>query len=158
MVEFRNNICSVDGRLEPSKYLDLEVSSDQNKLLNLAEQDIRRSTIFQEAMMKSNRKLATRKLNIIGNMAGHCSVLTSNENIKRAREDCRLASTYEEINERQRKEKNSKKKQKRDDLIQHYTTGLERLVKMILIMKSSQKFTFLGFYCMPLMFTSILRN
>ena len=37
MVEFRNNICSVDGRLEPSKYLDLEVSSGQNKLLNLAE-------------------------------------------------------------------------------------------------------------------------
>ena len=37
MVEFRNNICSVDGRLEPSKYFDLEVSSDQNKILNLAQ-------------------------------------------------------------------------------------------------------------------------
>ena len=36
---------------------------------------------------------------MIGNMVGHCSVLTSEENIKRATEDMQLAETYEDITE-----------------------------------------------------------
>ena len=47
MIRYRNMICSKDGRLEPSKYLDLEISSDQSKILFLAEHDLRRSTIFK---------------------------------------------------------------------------------------------------------------
>ena len=92
MVNFRNLRCSKNGKLEPSSYLHLEISMDQEKILNLAEQDLRRTLIFRDAMQSSNRKLATRKLNVIGNMVGHCSVLTSDEHLRRAREDCRLAA------------------------------------------------------------------
>ena len=51
-------------------------------------------------MHKSIRKLATRKLTVIGNMVGHCSVLTSEENLKRATEGMHIAATYEDITER----------------------------------------------------------
>ena len=50
---------------------------------------------FRDAMQSSNRKLATIKLNVIGNIVGHCSVLASDENLRRTREDCRLAVCYE---------------------------------------------------------------
>ncbi len=102
MVRFWNMMCSKDGKLEPSKYLGLEISSKQLQILNLAEQDLRRSNIFQDAMGKSSRKLATRELHIIGKLRGHISLITSDENLRRTQEDCRLASNYDEINERQK--------------------------------------------------------
>ena len=100
MVNCRNLSCSKDGKLEPSLYLHLEIRTDQNIILNLAEQDSRRSNIFHDTMQMSNRKLSTRKLNVIGNMVGHCSVLTRNENLRRPKEDCRLTVSYEAIIER----------------------------------------------------------
>ena len=48
-------------------------------------------------MHKSSRKLATKKINEIGNMVGHCSVLTSEENLKIATEDMKLPTTNEDI-------------------------------------------------------------
>ena len=77
MVNLKNLLCRKDGRLEPSNYLNIEISTDKLQILNLAKQDLRRSTIFQDAMQKSSRKLATRKLNAIGNMVGNFIVLTS---------------------------------------------------------------------------------
>ena len=53
-------------------------------------------------MQKPSRKIATRKLNVIGNMLGHRSVLTSEENLKRFTEDIHIAGTYEDITERQK--------------------------------------------------------
>ena len=76
MINFGNLLCSKDGRLEPSKHLNLEISTDQVQILNLADQDLRRLTISRDAMQNSSRKLATRKLDVIGNMVGYCSVLT----------------------------------------------------------------------------------
>ena len=108
MVNCRNLSCSKDGKLEPSSYLHLEIRIDQNIILNLAEQDLRRSNIFHDAMQMSSRKLSTRKLNVIGNMVGHCSVFTRNENLRRSKEDSRLAASYEEIIERQKKLKSLK--------------------------------------------------
>ena len=77
IINFINLLCSKDGKLEPIKYLNVEIITDQLQILNLTKQDLRRSTIFQYTMQKSGRKPATRKLNVIGNMVGHCSVLTS---------------------------------------------------------------------------------
>ena len=77
MINFKNLLCRKDGRIEPSKYSNIEISTDQIKILKLTKQDLRRATIFQDAMQESSRKLATRKLNAIGNMVGHCSILTS---------------------------------------------------------------------------------
>ena len=84
MLKFRNLLCRKYGKLEPSKYLNIEISTDKIQILNFDEQDLRRSTIFQDAMQKSSRKLATRKPNMIGKMVGHCSVITSEENLKRS--------------------------------------------------------------------------
>ena len=52
-------------------------------------------------MQKSGRKPATRKLNVIGNMVGHCNVLTSEKNLKRSTEDMQTAASYVYITERQ---------------------------------------------------------
>ena len=101
MINFINLLCRKDGRIEPRKYLNLEISTDQLQILNLAEQDLRGSTTFQYAMKKSIRKLATRKLNVVGNMVGNCSVLTSEKSIKIDTEDMQIAATYEDITERQ---------------------------------------------------------
>ena len=87
MINIRNLLCIKDVRLESSKYLNLEISTDQLQILNLDDQDLRRSTILQNAMQKSSKKISTRKINVIGNMVGHCSVLISEENLKRATED-----------------------------------------------------------------------
>ena len=100
MINFRNLLFRKDGELEPSDYLNPEISTDQLQLLNFSKQDLRISTIFQDDMQNSSSKLATRKLNSIGNMLGHCSVRTSEENLKRATEDMQLAETYEYIIER----------------------------------------------------------
>ena len=102
MINFRNLPCIKDRSLEPSKYLNIEISNNQLQNLNVSEQDLKGSIFFQYAMQKSNRKLATRKLNMIANMIGHFSVLTSEENLKRATEDMQLAATYEDITERQK--------------------------------------------------------
>ena len=77
MINFIHLLCRKDGRIEPNKYLNIEISTDQIQILNLSEKDLRRSKYFQDVMQKSNRKLATRKINVIGNMVGHFSVLTS---------------------------------------------------------------------------------
>ena len=53
-------------------------------------------------MQKSSRKLATRKFNVIGNMVGHCSVITREGNIKIATKEMQLAATYEDITEGQK--------------------------------------------------------
>ena len=76
MINSGNIICIKDGGLEPSKYLNPEISTDPLKNLNLSKQDLRRSKKFQDAIQKSSRKLATRKLNMIVNMVGNCRVLT----------------------------------------------------------------------------------
>ena len=70
MMNFRNLLCRKDGRLEPRKHLNLEISTDQLQMLNLANRGLRRLTIFQDVMQKSSKKLSTRKLNVIGNMVG----------------------------------------------------------------------------------------
>ena len=102
---------------------------DQEKILNLAEQDLRRSLIFCDAVQSSNRKLTTRKLNVIGNMVGHCSVLTSDENLRRAREDCRLAACYEEISERQKLLKSLKDDKKKFNIIGEIPGAISKLKK-----------------------------
>ena len=99
MINFRKSLCKNDGRLEPSKNLNIEICIDQFQLLNFDEKDLRKSTVFQDAMQNSIRKLATSNLNVIGNMVEHCSVLTSEENLKRDTEDVQLASIYENITE-----------------------------------------------------------
>ena len=100
MVRFWNMMYSKDEKLEPSKYLGIYISSEQLQILNFVEHDLQKSNIFRDAMGKSSRKLATRKLNVIGNLTGQSSVITSGENLRRAQEDCRRASTYEKIKER----------------------------------------------------------
>ena len=84
MINSRNLLCSKYVRLEPNNYLNIEISTEKLQISNLAKQYLRRSKYFQDAMHKSSRKLATRKINVIGNMVGNCSVLTSEENLKRA--------------------------------------------------------------------------
>ena len=127
IVRYLNMMCNKDGKLEPSKYLGLEISSEQLQILNLAEQGLRRSNTFQDAMGKSSRKLATRKLNVIGNLTGHSSVITSDENLRRAQEDCRLASTYEEINERQKQFKDMEIVQKKNEIKLATDSGIHKL-------------------------------
>ena len=127
MVRFRNMMCSKDGKLEPSKYLGLEISSEQLQILNLVEQDLRILNIFQDAMEKSSRKLATRKLNVIGNLTGHSSIITSDENLRRVRKDYRLASTYEEINERQKQSEDMKIVQKKNEIKLATDSGICKL-------------------------------
>ena len=78
-------------------------------------------------MEKSSRKLATRKLNVIGNLTGHSSVITSDENLRRAQEDCRLASTYEEINERQKQFKDMEIVQKKNEIKLATDSGISKL-------------------------------
>ena len=51
-------------------------------------------------MQKSIRKLLTIKLNVIVNMVGHYSVITSEENPNRDTKEIKLAATYEDIIER----------------------------------------------------------
>ena len=109
MINFINLLCRKDGKLKPSKYLNIEISNYQIQNLNLAKQYLRRSKKFQDSMQKSSRKLATRKLNVIGNMVVHCSVLTSEENIKRDTEDMQLAETYEDIKESHKQSKSLKR-------------------------------------------------
>ena len=146
MVNFRNLRCSKNGKLEPSSYLHLEISMDQEKILNLAEQDLRRSLIFRDAMQSSNRKLATRKLNVIGNMVGHCSVLTSDENLRRAREDCRLAACYEEISERQKLLKSLKDDKKKCSIIGEIPGAISKLKKVIVTSPSCSNLSYLLYY------------
>ena len=59
-------------------------------------------------MQKSSRKLATRKLNMIVDMVGHCSALTSEDNLKRDTKYMQLAENYEYIIERQKQFKSLK--------------------------------------------------
>ena len=54
-------------------------------------------------MQKSSRKLVNIKLNVIVNMVVHCIVITSEENPKIDTEEIKLAATYEDIIEGQKK-------------------------------------------------------
>ena len=102
MKNFINLFCRKVGRLEPSSYLDLEISTDQSQILNLSKQDLRRSTNLQDSIQKSSRKLATRKLNVIVNMVGHCSVLTNEKISREIQRTCNLQKlmniTYKDRN------------------------------------------------------------
>ena len=75
----------------------------------------------------SGRKLATRKLNIIGSLTGYSSVITSDENLKRAQEDCRLVSSYKEINEKQKQIKDMRIVKKNNEIKQATASGLIKL-------------------------------
>ena len=68
-------------------------------------------------MQNSSRKLATRKINVIGNMVGHFSFLTSEENTKIDTEYIQLTSTYEYIIERQKQLKSLKHDKLKDSMM-----------------------------------------
>ena len=78
-------------------------------------------------MQMSNMKLAKRKLNIIGIMVFHCSVITSNETLRRAKEDCSLAASYEKIIERQKKFKSLKDGKKKEEIMVHVSNTISKL-------------------------------
>ena len=100
MINLKYLLFIKDGRLESSKYIKLEISTDQLQILNLSEKDLRRSKFFQDVIQKSIRRLGSRILNLIGNMVGNCSVLTNEKNLKRSAEDMQTAASYVYMTER----------------------------------------------------------
>lgn len=86
------------AKLQPSAYLNLEISSEQTMLFNPTIEDIQIREILRDAAGPgATKKLAKRKLDMCTYVNAFCCYANSPERIKRMREAVRVAASLAEI-------------------------------------------------------------
>jgi len=93
------------GKLLPSACLDVEVSSDQIRMMEPSMKDLRMSSIMAETVgPAATKKMAKRRLDMISaNIASHARILNSESEIKSAKEHLELAESLSKVSEEARR-------------------------------------------------------
>ena len=104
---------------ELSPYLDVEVTEDNKRFLNIKPHDINMYHVLQQSTCRhgDRRKVARRSLTALGGVSGVCGILNGDEQMKGIKAGLKFAASLEEIKHADKvkkalvKEQNKKKKE-----------------------------------------------
>ena len=126
---FLKRTCSTDV-LEPSAYLDVEISKDQRKILNPTARDMSIREIMKDAGgLGATKKFAKRKLDSVGYVQSECYAITDPKRIARQMSALKLAESVAEINCINHAQAALKRAQEDDELIPIAAASMDKLVK-----------------------------
>ena len=114
-VTVRNRTLGPKGTVV-SPYLNVEVTADNKRFLDLKPDDINMYRVLQESSCKHGvrRKVAKRSLNALGQASGVCGLLNNSKKLKEIRAGLEFAVSFEEIRaaEKEKKKTSMLKKKK----------------------------------------------
>ena len=126
---FLKRTCNTDV-LEPSAYLDIEISKDQRDILNPTASDMTIREIMKDAGGRgATKKFAKRKLDSVGYVQSQCYAITDPKRIARQVSALKLAESVAEISCRNLAQAALKRAQEDDDLIPIAAHSIGKLVK-----------------------------
>ena len=102
-----------------SPHLDVEVTPDNKRFLNLSPDDLNMHRVLRESSCRTDgkrRRVARRSLNALGGLSGMAGFLNNPERLEEIKQNLEFASSLEEIKhvERQIKESKAKKTRTKD--------------------------------------------
>lgn len=98
--------------------------------VNPTEKDLRHGQIMRDATGDgAKKKIAKRKLTNLGYMQGYCELVTSDERVKRMKQDLKLAASVAAINVAEAKEKEEKKAGEQKEVQDKAPKAVEKLEK-----------------------------
>lgn len=121
---------SIDARstLAPSAYLDVEYSSEQQRLLDPTPQDFAMHVIASHCHGEgAQRHMGKRKLDAVGNLRGQCGLANDPVRLKRLNNQLNLASSLGEISKLEAAEKATKASLINSDLLALAPAATEKL-------------------------------
>lgn len=117
-----------EQQLAPSAHLGVEITPDQQKLLDPTAQDYAMHTIMSTTHGEGAKKaMAQRKLDALGNMRGACGFANDPERLKRLENQLKLATSIAEINKITEDEKATKKSTETAGLIAGAPDAIKKL-------------------------------
>ena len=97
LIRKRKRSINDEPGINGSAYLDLQIGVDQNIILNPSPEDFAIGTLLKDASSGAvGRKLASRKINILGEQVGACCVANDPERLRNLKQGLNLASAIEE--------------------------------------------------------------
>ena len=122
MCKYRNMHSGADAkdgegaRLAPTKGLNVEFEKDSLECIQPKPEELRRGAVLRDAFGdRAQRKCAQRKLNNIGSVNGQSAILNSHENMAKMQDNLEFSASLAEINRKETKEKEEKRKQADED-------------------------------------------
>ena len=114
VVQFRNRTNFEAEKLEVSAYLDIDVTKDQQRLLNPTVLDTVTGFIIKDSQGEGAKKrLPQRRLNMVdGSVSSHCCILNSTERLELVRRSNEVAAIMGEIEVDRLRAKEATKKKK----------------------------------------------
>ena len=104
--------------LEPSRYLDIEITRDQRMILNPSQQDLTFRAIMRDTAGEGAlKKLAKRKLDNVGDIKAHCGIQNSVERIRQLKAARELSDSLTEIARKDHESVTAKKAKASGDLL-----------------------------------------
>ena len=117
-----------DDAVEPSAYLDVEITDDQRVILAPSAQDLTCEALMADAGgMGAQKKLAKRKLENLGDVKAHCGVQNDPERIRKLKATAQLSASISEIARVAKAEKAAKKVKLSSDLLNSGPAALAKL-------------------------------
>ena len=117
MVTVRNRTLGPKKGITVSPFLDVEVSPDNNRFLQLSADDLNMHRVLQQSTCKhgKRRKVARRALTALGTVSGVAGVLNDPEHIEEIKAGLQFAASLEDVKskERQRKQAIAAEKHKK---------------------------------------------
>ena len=115
-------------RLEPSEHLDLAISDEQDKLLNLTDRDMAEREILKDAGgAGAQMKLAQRKLDLAGDFKSFACVANNDERIANLKNAAMMASSIAEIDRINKLDKQKKKSDAEAELRAHAPAAFKKV-------------------------------
>ena len=113
-ITVRNRTLGPEAGTTVSPYLDVEVSTDNQKFLALKPEDLNMHRVLQESMCKHGfrRKVAKRTLNALGGASGFCGILNDGAELEKLKANLRFASSLESVKSEEKKRKEAAAEEK----------------------------------------------
>ena len=126
-ITVRNRLLGPGVATTPSPHLDLAVSEDNRRMLQVTPDDVNMHRVLQESTCRSGgkrRKVARRTLNALGGVSGLAGFVNDPVQLDKIRENLKFAASIEEVKHAEFMRKYQKAKKTRD---KHYSAAYRKL-------------------------------
>ena len=137
-IAVRNRTLGPKKAITVSPYLDVHITDDNKKFLDLTDDDVNMHRVLQDSMCKHGfrRKVAKRTLTALGSASGQCRLLNDASQVAKLKENLKFAESLEQIRHQERTRKESAAKQKEIDNTAKAAAKVQRANKKNLKMKA----------------------
>ena len=118
-IKVRNRSLGPELGTKVSPYLDVEVTSDNQKFLNLSKDDLNMYNVLRQSTCRhgERRLVARRTLNALGQASGMCGLLNDESKLKQIKSGLEFAASFESMKhaEKTKKQKDAAAKRQKSE-------------------------------------------